>query len=144
MDVHSPEISFVREGAEIPESAARAQPDGGPDLVPCQKIEPAAGPPRERHAQPEMAADGPFGAARSDRPDVDEKDVPVRFAAGRTVQPARDVDVVAGFMRMEGIAFVFPVMEGQARGARGGDGGQEKNDGRPVGTEGEREPSGGK
>jgi hypothetical protein len=45
---------------------------------------------------------------------------------------------------MEGIAFVFPVMEGQARGARGGDGGQEKNDGRSVGTAGEREPSGGK
>jgi hypothetical protein len=47
-------------------------------------------------------------------------------------------------MRMERIAFIFPVMEGQARGARGSDGGQEKNDGRPVGTEGEREPSGGK
>ena len=45
-------------------------------------------------------------------------------------------------MRMEGIAFVFPVLESQARGARGGDGGQEKKDGRPVGTEGEREPSG--
>jgi hypothetical protein len=29
-----------------------------------------------------MAADGPFGAARADRPNVDEQDVPVRFAAG--------------------------------------------------------------
>lgn len=47
-------------------------------------------------------------------------------------------------MSVEGIAFVFPVMEGQARGARGGDGGQEKKDGRPVVAEGEREPSGGK
>jgi len=47
-------------------------------------------------------------------------------------------------MTMEGIAFVFPVLEGQACGARGGNGGQEKKDGRPVGTEGEREPSGGK
>lgn len=47
-------------------------------------------------------------------------------------------------MRMEGIAFVVPVLEGQARGARGGDGGQKEKDGRPVGTEGEREPSGGK
>lgn len=82
MDVHSPKISFVREGAEIPESASRAQPDGGPDLVPDQKIEPAAGPPRERHAQPEMAADGQFGATRSERSDVDEQDVPVQFAAG--------------------------------------------------------------
>ena len=45
---------------------------------------------------------------------------------------------------MEGIALVFPVMDGQARGARGGDGGQEENGGRPVGTDGEREPSGGK
>jgi len=82
VDVHSPEISFVREGAEIPESASRAQPDGGPDFIPDQKIKPAAVPPRERHAQPEMAADGQFGAARSDRPDVDEQEVPVRFAAG--------------------------------------------------------------
>lgn len=45
---------------------------------------------------------------------------------------------------MEGIAFVFPVMEGQARGARGGDGCQEKKNGCPVVTEGEREPSDGK
>jgi len=29
-----------------------------------------------------MAADGQFGAARSDRPDVDEQEVAVRFAAG--------------------------------------------------------------
>jgi hypothetical protein len=47
-------------------------------------------------------------------------------------------------MGMERIVFVVPVVEGQARGARGGDGGQEKKNGRPVGTEGEREPSGGK
>ena len=47
-------------------------------------------------------------------------------------------------MRMEGIAFVVPVLKGQACGARGGDGGQEKKDGRPVGTKDKREPSGGK
>jgi hypothetical protein len=29
-----------------------------------------------------MAADGQLGAARSDRPDVDEQEVAVRFAAG--------------------------------------------------------------
>jgi hypothetical protein len=29
-----------------------------------------------------MAADGPLGAGRADRPDVDEQDVSVRFAAG--------------------------------------------------------------
>ena len=34
------EISFVGEGAEIAERAARAQPDRGPDRVPGQKIEP--------------------------------------------------------------------------------------------------------
>ena len=45
---------------------------------------------------------------------------------------------------MEGIALVFPVVDGQARGARGGDGGQEKKDGRPIGSDGEREPTGGK
>jgi hypothetical protein len=44
---------------------------------------------------------------------------------------------------MEGIAFVFPILEGQARGARSGDGGQKKKNGRPIGTGGEREPSGG-
>ncbi len=45
---------------------------------------------------------------------------------------------------MKGIAFEVPVLEGQARGARGGDGGQEKKDGRPVRADAEREPSGGK
>jgi len=45
---------------------------------------------------------------------------------------------------MKRVAFVVPVLEGQARGARGGDGGQEKEGGRPVRTGGEREPSGGK
>ena len=45
---------------------------------------------------------------------------------------------------MKGIALVIPVLEGQARSAGGSDGGQEKKNSRPVGTDGEREPSGGK
>lgn len=52
------------------------------DLVAGQKIEPGAGPSGEGNAQPEMAADGQFGAARSDCPDIDEQKIPVRFAAG--------------------------------------------------------------
>ncbi len=142
MDVQALKISFVREGAEIAERAARAQADRGPDPVPDEKIEPAAGLPDERHAQPETAADRLLLKARPDRPDVDEQDVPVRFAAGRPVEAPRDVDVASGFIRTEGVGLIFTVVDGQAGGARGGDGGDEDERGRAVGAAGEKKPPG--
>ena len=57
MDVQPLEIPLVGKSAEVAEGAARAEADRGPDRVAGQKVQPAARPPREGHAQAEPAAE---------------------------------------------------------------------------------------
>jgi hypothetical protein len=80
-------------------------------------------------------------AARPDRPDVDEQDVPVRLAAGRAIEAARDVDVAVGLIRMEGVSPIVPVVDGQAGGAGGGDGCDEEERSQAVGADGIKGPA---
>jgi hypothetical protein len=132
VDAQALKVAFVGKGPEVPEGAPAAEAGGSPDLVAGRIGETRTGAPGDRHAQPEPAAAGEFPPPGADCPDIQDEDVPVQLAAGRTGQAADDIYVSIGLKPVKRVRLIGAVELGQAGGAETGAGEDRQERRRPV------------